>query len=341
MTALGWLDDLDAGPRWALVGLTGGSLLVGTALLEQLDQPVLVLDAIAAGWLGGLGLLWAGARWRATPRVRARARARREELEAQLHERGLLVGGAVPDGRAGIGRLALDDPSFTLPDTLHWAWLLYVAAQTSPHPLPWLDVQIPLGFGLDGLGELHVLGVTRSGADVRLDVLVITANAAGETAPVHLTLERSAQASSRPPDELGSLDRADHRDDWHLIWSAPGWQPEPAQPSPHLAADLRTLALRSADFDADAIADRVRTMATELAEGDLVRLASRCTPTGSLAVEVPRALGDDLDVTWISADSDAVMERVELSHRGLCFGLCRRLGSDDDWLLWRLSGGLS
>ncbi len=340
MTTTAWLDQLDPWVRRALLALTLGSLVVGTVLLEQLDYGVLVLDAIALGWLGALALLWAGARWRAQPRVRAQRLAAQAAEDAQLHERGLLIGGAVPDGQGGVGRLLLEDPSLSLPDTLQWAWLLYTAAQQKRRDLPWIDVQVPLGQGHSRLGGLRAVGVTRRKRHVYLNVVLTTVGPDGDAVPMWVTLERPAGATSVAADDLSHLDRADREGDWHLVRAQAGEVPTHSV-STTLASDLRALHGRNPTVDQAAIEERVRSLVAELSEGALDRLGSRCTETGAACIEVPRTIGDDDPIEWLEADSDAVYERVELRHRGLVVGLCRPVGTEDDWLLWRLDGGLA
>jgi len=339
VTALRWLDLLDPLVRRLLLGLTVGSLVVGTLLLEQLDQPVLVLDGIALGWLGGLGILWAGVRWRAQPRVHAQRLRESARREADLHDRGLLVGGAVIDRHGGLRRLSDEDPHLSLPALMEWGWLLFQAAKHDEGPLPWLDVQTPEPSGFDQLAELDVLGVNRTRRGVKVGLAVTTVSSAGDRATVCLSLERPPGVMSPPAELLSHLERPDRADDWHLMEVRPiDPPPVPTKPSPTLASDRRALQARHEDFDAEAFEARVHTMVEELASGQHDRLASRCAPLGQLALAAPRAL-TDAPLTWLDIDTDGDLDRIEVACRGVVLGLCRSSSSDGDWLLWRLRGG--
>lgn len=337
MRSLAWLDLVDPGMRRGLLGLTVASLAVGTVLLEQVPQPVWVLDLVALGWLAGLLAVWFGVRWRARPRIRAQRRADAERREAELHERGLLVGGAVPDGYGGLVRLALEDPSFSLPAAVEWAWRLYLAAQEG-RDLPWLEVQSPLGQGLPHLAGARVLGVHRHQGRVGLHIVLLTGEG-DRIVPMALTLERPPGAHSRPVDDLADLDRPDHGDDWHLTDARAVPPPAPARPAAGLPAALRALCASNDTVVPDAIEERVRELAQELEAGDTTRLASRCTATGVACLAAPRALGDDDGITWLDAGTDTRWERVALRHRGVDWHLLRLAGTDDGWRPWLLVGG--
>jgi len=339
MTFMRWLALIDPLPRRLLLGLTVGSLVVGSLLLEQLDQSVWVLDLVALGWLGGLALLWAGMRWRAQPRVRARRLKEEAELRDQLHDRGLLVGGAVTDHRGGLGRLAQIDPDLCLPALLEWAWLLYDASREG-RAVPWVDTPAPIPLGEPLLAEMVAVGVTRSRDRVRVEVALTTGAADGTRSTVGLVLERPATARSVPPEDLTHLDRADRADDWHLVSVRPRpAEPAPSKPKPGLDSARRALKARH-DLDLTAIEQRVSTMAEELSAGKLERLASRCTPLGELALEAPRTLTEE-PPTWIDVSTDGAYDLVEMRCRGAVFSLCRPSDSDGEWLLWRVRGGVS
>ena len=331
MTSLRWLDLIDPLPRRLLLALTGGSLAVGSVLLDQIDQSVLVRDGIALGWLGGLVILWAGVRWRAQPRVRAQARRDRVAQRDRAQSRGLLVGGAVADGRGGLARLSATDPTLCVPALLEWAWLLYEAAHQG-RQVPWFDVQPPL-VGGDQLVSAEVMGVTRTQDRVRVGVVLTTART-GDVSTVLVELERPAGARSVDPALLSDLSRPDHADDWHLA-GPPRRIPAPAlpaKPRADLPSARRALEAR-VPLDAAQLEARVRTMASELTDGAIDRLASRCTPLGERALATPRVVAEG-ELQWLDIASDAAFDRIELALGGV-------LGKADDKaaLLQRLIGG--
>ena len=92
--------------------------------------------------------------------------------------------------------------------------------------------------------------------------------------------------------------------------------------------------------DAAQLEARVHTMASELADGAIDRLGSRCTPLGERALATPRVVAEG-ELQWLDIASDAAFDRIELALGGVVFGLCRAQGSDSDWLLWRIRGGVA
>ncbi len=340
-----WLDLADPVPRRLLIAITVGSLLVGTLLLEQLHLPVAQVDLLSLGWLGGLALLWGLLRWRTEPRVRARRIGEQARREAALRQRGLLVGGAIDDGRGGIDALADRDPGFSEPALadrvrrlLHAHWNGDARAST------WLRCDVPRRLHLV---DVRCLAVTYLPGRVRCAISVHGPDDEGVDRTLRVELERPADAQSDPPDELASLDDGADAGDWYLV--AADETPNEALPLAHPAEDLlahvRALVGRDPDFQPVQLRERALAVVRGLSESDPAGLRALCTPTmGEAAEALHGALSEGslpdepgLDhVHLVDVGADGWYDRAELCCGQLGLAFLRPSGeSEAPWLLWR------